>query len=156
MEVDAFLCDSVVSAEGKLYAQGIGWNIIFSGSFPARHARIGIGVLIRVPYTATNQSHRFELHLENGDGGRVALGDAPPGMSEDGKLYTIPSDFNVGRPPLLPPGDDQIVPLSMNIDGLQFDSPDSYTFVITIDGTEIKRLPIRLQLLAQPGQLLQQ
>lgn len=157
MEIDAFLCDSIVAAEGKLYAQGAGWNTVFSSNFPARHPRVGIGVLIRVPYTATNQTHQFELHLEDSDGGRIALGEAVPGVpTEDGKVYTITGDFNVGRPPLLPPGEIQMVPLAMNLDGLQFDKPDAYTFNISIDGTELKRLPIRLQHLAQPGQVLQQ
>lgn len=57
MEVDAFLADSIVSAEGKLYVQGAGWNKIQATSFPFRHSRIGIGVIIHVPYTATNQVH---------------------------------------------------------------------------------------------------
>ncbi len=152
MELDAFLCDSIVSAEGKLYAQGIGWNAMFSSQFPARHNRIGIGILIRVPYTATNQAHQLEIRLENSDGARVPISDAPAGVpSEHGKIYTIPFDFNVGRPPLLPPGDSQMVPLAINFDGLTFEKPDAYTFVIAIDGTELKRLQMRFQHSGQPG-----
>lgn len=154
MEVDAFLCDSIASAEGKLYVQGAGWNTIFSARFPARHARIGIGVLIGVPYTATNEPHEFEVRLEDSDGRRLPIVEAPPGVtSEDGRLYAIGGEFNMGRPPLLPAGDSQMVPLAMNVDGLVFDRPDAYNFVISIDGTEMKRLPIRLQQLAQPGPL---
>jgi hypothetical protein len=156
MEIDAFLCDSIASAEGKLYAQGAGWNTIFAQSFPARHSRVGIGVLIRVPYTATNQPHRFEVRLEDSDGHQVAIVAAPPGVpSEDGKLYAIGGEFNVGRPPLLPPGEEQMVPLAMNIDGIEFDHPDAYAFVISIDGSPIERLQLRLQQLANAGPLPQ-
>jgi hypothetical protein len=147
MEVDAFLCDSIAAAEGKLYAQGAGWNTIFSSAFPARHSRVGIGVLIRVPYTETNKAHQFEIRLEGSDGQRVALGEAPPGgQSDDGKLYAIGGEFNVGRPPLIVPGESQMVPLAVNLDGLTFDRPDSYSFTISIDGDEMKRLTLRLQL----------
>ena len=40
MEVDGFLADSVVVAEGKLYAQGAGWNTISVQSLPAVHDRV--------------------------------------------------------------------------------------------------------------------
>jgi hypothetical protein len=147
VEVDAFLCDSIAAAEGKLYAQGAGWNTIFSPAFPARHTRVGIGVLIRVPYTETNQAHHFEIRLESSDGQPIALGDAPPGSaSEDGRLYAVSGEFNIGRPPLIIPGESQMVPLAINLDGLTFARSDSYSFTISIDGTELKRLTLRLQL----------
>jgi hypothetical protein len=156
MEVDAFLCDSIAAAEGKLYVQGAGWNNVFAQGFPVRHNRVGIGVLIRVPYTATNQAHQFEIRLEASDGERIALADAPPNVpSEDGMLYTIGGEFNVGRPPLLPAGESQMVPLAMNLDGLLFPKPDGYSFVVSVDGTEMKRLSLRLQQLAQPGPIPQ-
>jgi hypothetical protein len=41
----------------------------------------------------------------------------------------------------------------MNLDGLQFDKPDAFSFVITLDGDEVKRLPIRLSQLTVPGPL---
>src|SRR5690349_7734686 len=113
VHVDAFLADSVVSAEGKLYAQGAGWNVIYTNETPFRHNRVGVGILITVPYTATNQMHRLVVHIEDSDGAKIALGDAPPGTdSDDGHIYLLGGEFNVGRPPLLIPGDDQIVPIA--------------------------------------------
>jgi len=49
IELDAFLADSVASVQGKLYALGAGWNRISVALFPARHDRIGIGLLFRLP-----------------------------------------------------------------------------------------------------------
>ena len=49
IELDAFLADSVASVQGKLYALGAGWNRIAVALFPARHDRVGIGLLFRVP-----------------------------------------------------------------------------------------------------------
>jgi hypothetical protein len=146
MEVDGFLADSVVVAEGKLYAQGAGWNTINVQSLPAVHDRVGIGMIIDVPYTDTNQEHQFSLHLETEDGEQLPLGDAPPGMeTPDGRIRTIEGVFNMGRPPMLVAGDDQLIPLAINLNGLPFTAAGRYTFVIAVDGEEVKRLPFRVQ-----------
>jgi hypothetical protein len=151
VEIDAFLADSIVAAEGKLYVQGAGWNIIYAPSFPFRHSRIGLGVIIRVPYTATNQMHKLQVHIEDSDGAVLPLGDAPPGIEgSDGKISRLEGEFSVGRPPLLPPGDEQVVPLALNIDGLVFEKPDMYNITISVDGSVLKRLPARVHQLAQP------
>jgi hypothetical protein len=47
----------------------------------------------------------------------------------------------VGRPPTLPPGEEQLVALGVNIDGLVFDRADAYRFVIELDGSREKFLP---------------
>ena len=146
MDVEAFLADSVVVAEGKLYAQGAGWNMINVNVLPAQHARIGIGLVIPVPYTETNQEHAFSLHLETEDGEQLPLGDAPPGMdSPDGRMRRIEGVFNMGRPPTLVAGDEQVIPLAINLNGLPFEAAGRYTFVVQVDGEEVKRLPFRVQ-----------
>ncbi len=154
MEIDAFLADSVVNAEGKLYAQGGGWNTITTANLPFRHPRVGIGILIRVPYTGTNEVHSPDVRLEDGDGRQIALGETQPGPdAPDGKLYRLRTQFNLGRPPQLRPGDDQLVALAMNIDGLVFDREDGYRFVIAMDGQDSKTLPLRVMVAGQlaPG-----
>lgn len=152
MEVNAFLADSVVSAEGKLFVQGAGWNVINAASLPARHSRIGIGILIHVPYLATNQMHALELSLEDADGNALAIGDAPRGAAEsDGKMRVLRTEFNVGRPATIHPGDEQLVPLAVNVEGLTFDREDQYSFVIRIDGNVVRRLSFRVNLVKQLG-----
>jgi hypothetical protein len=146
MDVEAFLADSVVVAEGKLYAQGAGWNMINVNVLPAQHDRIGIGLVITVPYTETNQEHAFSLHLETEDGEQLPLGDALPGMdSPDGRMRRIEGVFNMGRPPTLVAGDEQVIPLAINLNGLPFEAAGRYTFVVQVDGEEVKRLPFRVQ-----------
>lgn len=145
MEVDAFVADSVSAVEGKLYALGAGWNVITTPQLPIRHPRIGLGLMIHVPYGATNQVHRFDVRLDDADGRSIALADGPPGTaSEDGKVHTLSGQFNVGRPASLPPGDEQIIVLALNLDGLVFTQANAYNFVIEIDGEEKRRLPIRV------------
>jgi len=146
VQIDAFLADSVVTAEGKLFVQGAGWDNINAPGFPYAHDRVGIGMVIRVPYTETNREHRFGISLEDEDGGKLPVADAPPGVdSPDGKIRQIEGVFNVGRPPTLVAGDDQLIPMALNFNGLPFERPGRYTFVVEIDGTEAKRLPFRVQ-----------
>jgi hypothetical protein len=151
MEVDAFLADSVVSVEGKLYVQGAAWNVLNVTKLPARQSRIGIGIIIHVPYTATNQLHKFEVYLLDADDKELPLGDAPPEAEEpDGKVRRLGAQFNVGRPPTLQPGDEQLVALAVNLDGLEFDRADAYRFVIELDGSREKFLPFRVHHVVQP------
>ncbi|SRR5712691_2379309 len=154
--VEAFLADSVVNPDGKLYVQGGGWNVLHTFGLPFRQARIGIGVIIRVPYQlATNESHKFEVRLENADGTQLPLGDAPPGAPvPDGKVRKIGGDFPVGRPPGVLPGDEQSVAIAVNIDALLFEQPGVYRFVISIDGRDLKMLRFRVNLITQPQMII--
>jgi hypothetical protein len=145
MEIEAFLADSVESVEGKLYVLGAGWNVLHTPSLPFRQPRIGIGLIIRVPYTATNQMHGFELTLQDADGQELPMGDAPAEAgTPDGKIRRFGGQFNVGRPPSLQPGDEQLIALAVNIDGLEFERADAYRFVIELDGSPEKELPFRV------------
>ncbi len=155
MDVEAFLADSVTNAEGKLYVLGAAWNILHTQALPFRQARIGIGLIFRVPYTATNQIHRFEVYLVGADGQEVPLGDAPPGIeASDGKIRRLGGQFNVGRPPIVQPGDEQLVAVAMNLDGLEFSRADSYSFKIELDGTVVNVLPFRVNHAVQPAPMM--
>lgn len=153
MEIEAFLADSVVTSEGKLFVQGGGWNAINTASLPTRHSRVGIALVVRIPYTATNQPHRFEIRLEDEDGQERPLGNAPPESEGEapGTISRIGGEFNVGRPANLYPGEEQLLPFAINLDGLLFDRAGAYRFVIEIDGTEAKSLPFRVNQVPQIG-----
>ncbi len=146
-EVTAFLADSVVVAEGKLYVQGAGWNIIWVPTFPAQHDRIGVGILVRVPWTSTNEVHVLGVHLEDGDGRAMPVGRGP----DDEPVFALGGQFSVGRPPTMPHGDDQIVPVAMNLNALVFDHPDRYSFVVSLDDEPRARLPFRVMLSGGAG-----
>lgn len=153
MTVDAFLADSVASpGDGKVYIQGGGWTMITTQNLPTRHSRIGLTALIKVPYLlANNEPHNFSVHLEDADNNVLPLGDAPAGTpTADGKLRRIGADFAVGRPVGIEAGDDQMVVIAINLDGLIFDRAGTHSFVIQIDGEEAKRLRFRVNLLTAP------
>ncbi len=146
ISVDALLADSVVVAEGKLYVQGGGWNSLLTPMLPVRHPRLGIGLVMRIPYQfADNMPKHFSLSLEDADGNLVPLGDGP-----GGKISIIEGSFTVGRPAGVEPGSDQNLPLAANIDGLTFEKAGSYVFRFSVDGEEIKALPFRVTHISQP------
>jgi hypothetical protein len=155
MEIDAFLADAAESVNGKIYALGVGWNILQVAQFPTVHPRIAIGITIHVPYTATNQNHALLVHLEDEDGNRIPLGERP-GVSPDDspqQVGELGGEFNVGRPPLLPPGDEQVITLALAVNGMRFERPGLFTWTFTIDGTPMKRLPMRVLQVPQVGSL---
>lgn len=115
-----FLADSVEIANGKIYALGIGWDTIFAKNFPAQHSRIGLGVLISVPYNETNKDHQIQISLQDQDGQVV-------------NNLKLQSPFKIGRPPYLIEGDAQIVPFAFNFDGLVFEKPSTYRWVIEVN-----------------------
>lgn len=149
MEVDAFLADSVVVAEGKLYVQGAGWNVLVAQQMPFRQNRIGVGVVIQVPYTQTNQMHSLSIRLLDTDENPIVLGAVIGEGGDTDPISEIKGQFNMGRPPMLPPGESQMVPLAINLDGVEFSSLGKYNVSISIDGTEVKRLPMLVSTMPQ-------
>ena len=134
--VDAFLADHVVESGHKLYANGVGWNIMRVKQLPGPLPPMGIGVLIHVPYTSTNEKHRFGVRLEGADGETIPL--------RTGEGDAIGVEFNVGRPADLQPGDDQIVPLAINLIGVQIEATGAYMFRLSIDGDDARSLRFRV------------
>lgn len=145
-KVNAMICDSAASPEGKLYVHGGGWNILSTPSFPFIQPRVAVAGMISVPYTETNKTHVMELRLEDEDGHRMPLG--PQLTAPDGSATRAPeglrAQFTLGRPPDLQAGDAQNLPIAINLDRLRFDSPGAYSFVITVNEEEIQRLPFRV------------
>ena len=122
MEVDAFLADSVQAAGGKLHALGIGWRVIQASAFPARHDRIGLGLLVRT---------------EPSEAGPHTLGVSLliPGL---------PATFGEGtsfEARFVSPDGEGTATLALNLDGLVFDAEGDHTIVLAIDGRESVRLP---------------
>lgn len=141
----AMLCDSAAAVEGKLYIQGGGWNAIAAGSMPFAAPRIGMALLIGVPYGDTERRHQLTVGLEDEDGSQLPLGP----VTEAGRTTHLQLGFEVGRPALLPPGDTQLLPFALNIDGYAFARPGGYAFVIAIDQREVTRLRFRIHLRTQ-------
>jgi hypothetical protein len=152
MEIDAILCDHAQAAEGKLFISGGGIDRSFVSPEPPHMIGIGLAALIKVPYTATNQLHHLTLNLVDDDGAPVRP-MTPPDMPEAPPLE-VSMPFNLGRPPGLQPGEPQLWPVAININ-LPLPRLANYFFVLSVDGTELKRLGLRVMTMPQgPGVMM--
>ena len=137
IELDAFLADSVASVQGKLYALGAGWNRIAVALFPARHDRVGIGLLFRVRAGSPAEPRRFELRLIGPAGEELTLGSG-----SEGPVNRIGGEFTAGG------ADEQIVPIALNLNGLALPAAGAYRVMISMQGEDVKTLPFTVQTLA--------
>src|SRR5665811_383920 len=123
MEVNAFIADDVEAVNGKLYALGAGWDVIRTRQLPTRHDLLGLGVIIRVPYIATNQKHTLEVGIEDDDGGIVPLNEG--GLTE---------------------GAEQVVAVAFKFKNVVFEREGFFRIPIRIDGTQITSIPFRIEI----------
>lgn len=138
MNLQALLvADHAEAVNGKLYVIGGCWNVIFAPSFPVVHSHLSLATSIAVPWTATNDRHTIEVALVDADGKELL----PQKMG---------GEFEVGRPPGMRPGDDSMVVLVFNVNNLQFERSGWYSFVMSIDGSELGRTRFKVQQIEAP------
>jgi hypothetical protein len=142
VNIRAFLADSVQSVEGKLYVLGAGWNRLAAGGFPARHDRVGIGVIVTLE-SADAGEHNLELTLLDPHDRPSPLFVDPSGSQQ----FAVHASFQT-QGPLPPEPVGLAVPLALNLDGLSFPEPGTYAFAISVDGSEVDRLAFRVDLVA--------
>jgi hypothetical protein len=147
MELTALLCNHAEAQNNLLYLSGGGIDRTFipAGQPAPWSVSLAVGMSVGVPWTQTNQEHSVHISLQDADGHPVEMQRSPT----DRQPFGAEIRFNVGRPPQLEVGETQTVALAVNVPVLPFEKLGQYTFVISIDGTELRRLPYRL--VGQPG-----
>lgn len=145
MRIDAFLADSAEVVQGKIYALGAGWNTIYARTFPTIHRRLAVAATVHVPFTATNASHKFELKLVTEDGVEHPIGMRADPDGKPVPVRAMGGEFTLGRPPQLVDGDEQVACFAFTIDGMRFNEAGMFSWVISVDGEESTRLPMRVQ-----------
>ena len=128
MEVSTLLlADHAEAVNGKLYVIGGAWNRISAASFPATHGHLAVGVVIHVPWESANQLHSMELRLVDADGAPIIP-------------EPVRGTFESGRPPGMRPGDEHLVVMVFNFNGLSFEHPGAFEFHLLVDDAEMRRL----------------
>jgi hypothetical protein len=135
IEVSGLLADSVAVAQGKLYIQGGGWNRIMVGSLPARHDRIGIGLVLRAD-GAVRGPHRFELRVLDPDDRELTLGSDGAARRPGGEVTLQGGSTD----------EEVAIPLAINLDGMVLERPGTYRLVVSIDGEDRLTLGFTVQL----------
>ena len=133
------LANHVEAVNGLLYISGGGWTDhrrFIRPDAPMPPTRIAIGLSVAIPWTETNKLHRVDVHIEDQDATwHIPIFDA---------------QFNVGRPPTLPPGELQHQALAMATE-LVFPRSGSYRVVARLDGdVDVKTWSFRLHDMPAP------
>lgn len=134
MRATVLLCDHAEVAEGKLFVNGGGWDLIS----PASGTASGLAVLVHVPWGLTNLQKTLHVGLQDQDGKPVLQG--PPGGE---RPLEIDVQFEVGRPPGTQPGSEVGVPFALNFPPLVLRPNHAYVWMVEIDGQEVGRASFR-------------
>ena len=127
------------TVNGKVYVNGGFWSVLRFPTYPAVVPSIALVAVLKVPFRAYHQDHRFEIGMEDSDGRKLPL--------------SVSGDFRVGASPEMRYGDPTLMPLSVSINGLKIEAPGDYIFSLSIDGAEIERFSIRSVHVAVPMRL---
>ncbi|MCU1490618.1 MAG: hypothetical protein JWM85_2023 [Acidimicrobiaceae bacterium] len=124
MRVTMLLCDAAQVADGKLYVLGGGWSLIGPDPTPT-----AIALKIDVEWSELDQAHHWELFLADEDGNPV-IAEAIDGP----QAIEVRGDFEVARPPAVPPGSPVDVALALNFGPLPLAPGHRYRWSMVIDG----------------------
>ncbi len=117
------LADHADIVGNKLYLNGGGWDVLtINSGFPASRS-FAVAAAFAVPWGETNVRHSIEIEVRSGDG--VALAGAK-------------GQFEVGRPPGIPPGQTQRTQIAVNFT-LAFQA-GTYEVVSRIQGADDKQI----------------
>ncbi len=139
MDLDVMLCDHAQVAGGKLFISGanIDRMAVPAGTEPPYLITFTAAGIVRVPWNATNAEHGLSFRLVTPDqqSPELAGGAVVPEEGIGGEMR-----FNVGRPPLLTSGDEQMVPFAFNFQGLPLAEPGRLVIAFSLDGTPVRNL----------------
>ncbi|SDO72435.1 hypothetical protein SAMN04489867_0418 [Pedococcus dokdonensis] len=141
MELSAVLCNYAEVQNNLLYITGGGVDRanVPPGLTAPYVIGVSIGITLSVPWTQTNQQHKLEMDLVDEDDQPVVV---PTGEAEEPLHAEL--QFNVGRPPILEAGEAQNISLAINLPGLPLPRLGRYFFVLSVDGTELRRLTYKV------------
>lgn len=125
-----FPADHAAAESGKVYASGAYWNTLRFPGFPAALPAMALVAVLQQPFHAAHADHEFLITLEDADGRRQ-------GLEVAGQFRAAPGiDSKYGEP--------NVVPISVPIFGLPFETPGDFAFVLHVDGVELARYPIHV------------
>lgn len=130
MEVEwLILADSAQVVGNKLYLLGGGWDVLSPRKGFPFNQRCGIAAAINVAWNETNQKHNFEIEVISED----------ENTEEPKSIAKMGGQFEVGRPPGIPVGQNQRMQLAIDL-GLKIETPGTKVVIVRLDGEKSKRI----------------
>jgi hypothetical protein len=138
MDLDVMLCDHAQVVGNKLFISGANVDrmSVPAGSPPPYLLNFAAAGIVRVPWQATNEEHTLSFNIVTQDG-------KPPQMAEGIAIgpegIGVQMKFNVGRPPQMTSGDEQLVPFAFQL-ALPLGAPGRFVLQFSLDGTSVRNL----------------
>lgn len=142
MQVTAMLCNHAEAQNNLLYISGAGiTQSVVPQGMPAPYGiSLALGVLIEIPWQATNHHHHLSITLIDADGQQVMV----PTGEDASQPLAVEADFNIGRPPGLVAGEDQPMAFAVNFPNVPMPKLGDYRFVISIDGNAEREIKYKI------------
>ena len=130
----AFLADAAQTAPGqKFNVLGGGVSQLNGRSFPLRHPHLALVVGLRITAVETGREHELRFVLLDPDGSQLA-------EATGALVAQRPAD-----------GRDQTITFSIDLWNLAFPAPGDHSFRVLLNGSEQRRLPLRVALMTEPA-----
>lgn len=139
VRVDAFLADAVAVQDGRLHAHAAGWDVLYAAAIPMVVARIGLGLLLRIPSGGAGVAHELEVRLEGPAGDELPLAPHAPRLR---------GTFALGPPPAGAVLDEQTLAAAINVEDAPLTDAGRHRFVIAVDGADVATAPFAVVLRA--------
>ena len=123
-----FAADHAAVESNKLYVNGGFWHAVLHETFPVRLVG-SLAAVIKVPAHEHLENHRITVELTGPDGENLP--------------FRVDGGFRLGVSPHLNRGDPSIMPLAFPLEGLVLTRAGEYCFILSIDGSELKRCRVR-------------
>jgi hypothetical protein len=125
------VADHAEAVGGKLYVTGGCWNSITVPELPAVHSHLTVAAALHIPWQATNQPHSLHLDLVDED--------------EASRLpVPLEAKLEAGRPPGMRSGDETVIVMAFNFDGLKLERAGLHAFVLSVDGSPLGRIGFKV------------
>lgn len=134
-----FPADHASVVEGKLYVNGGIWDRLNFPAYPQLVPPVSLVAVVRVPYRAYHQDHTFGMRMENAENEPLS--------------FRVEGGFRFGTEPHTRVGDPSLMSVAVPVAGVVLESPGDYSFVFSIDGTDLVRYPLRAVQVVGPPQL---
>jgi hypothetical protein len=122
------LADSAQVVGNKLYLLGGGWeNVAVNSEFPVTH-HCAVALAVKIPWNETNQKHTLQVEI---------IAEAKD-TEQPKTLASLEGQFEVGRPPGIPQGQDQRIQLAFETN-LRLESTGTNVIIARIEGQEMER-----------------
>lgn len=142
MDLTAMLCNHAEVQNNVLYVSGGGIDRahIPVGLATPWQVSLGVAMSLEVPWAQADQEHSVRVTLHDADGQPVDLPMGAAGRQQ----FAMEIRFGPGSVAGTEAGESQRIALALNMPSLQLDQLGRYTFVISVDGVALRRLPYRL------------